>query len=114
MDNKPGLIANFTAEAAIEARRFVKFSTVEGEVAAAAAGDTVLGVTTEVGANAGQRCDVTLTQIAPVIYGATVTQGQGLKSDANGAAIPVAAGDTPAGMAMVSGAAGEIGAVLLR
>lgn len=114
MDNKPGLIANFTAATTIEPRRFVKFSATANEVTTAGSGDVALGVTPDVGANAGQRCDVILTDIAPVVYGDAVTQGQLLKSDDNGAAIPITEGDTPAGLAMVSAASGEIGAVLLR
>lgn len=114
MTNVPGLIINFLAETAIEARRLVKPGTADGQIVTASAGDVCIGVTTDIAADAGERADVTMTGIAPVKYGAAVTRGQLLKSDATGAAVPIATGDIAVGIAMMSGVANDIGSILLR
>ena len=114
MNNKRGLIIALIALTAVSAYRLVQFGPAEGTVQHAAEGASCLGVTTDVGAAAGQRVDVTLTDIAPVEYGGTVTQGDRLASDAEGRAVAVTGTAKSVGIAMVSGKAGDIGGVLLR
>ncbi|MCW5300876.1 hypothetical protein DXT88_22140 [Herbaspirillum lusitanum] len=114
MYNKPGLIANYRAVGAVLARTFVMFGAADDLVTVATAGASVLGVSSDADSADGERVDVVLTQIAPVIYGAAVTRGQRVKSDAAGHAIPAAAADDAVGRALVSGNAGDIGSVLLR
>lgn len=112
----PGLIKNFTAEAAVLPRRIVKhgatdFSALHG----AAATDALFGVTAELAADAGARVDVILTGTADVEYGGTVNRGDPITSDAVGRAVA----STPAagvnnrivGFAGMSGVVGEIGLV---
>lgn len=113
MNNKPGLIANFRAVGAIGAALFAKFATADDLVSLSTAGAAVVGVTTGADVVDGDRVDLILTDIAPVTYGAAVARGQRLKSDATGRAIPAIDTDISAGTAMVTGVAGDIGAILL-
>lgn len=115
----PGLTKNYTAEAAIAAYRIVKFGAADGGVLiAAAATDSAIGVTDRLAAAvAGDRVDVTRTGIAEVEYGAAVTRGDLLMSDASGRAILAAAAAganvRTIGVAEVSGVLGDIGSVHL-
>ena len=113
--NKPGLISNFVAEGAVNAHRIVKFGTTDAVVAlAAAVADLSIGVSTDVAAGDTERCDVILSGAAPIEYGAAVTRGERLTSDASGRAIPIAlATDIIIGKALVSGVTGDIGSVNL-
>ena len=113
LTNKRLLISTYIASVPIAAHMPVAQAAADDQVKPAAAGDASLGVSTEVAAVAGERCDVTLLGVSPVRYGATVTAGQRLKADANGAAIPASAGDIAVGIALVAGVAGDIGSVLL-
>lgn len=86
------LAKNYTATAAIAARRLVKLGANDGEVQQAAAGtDLVIGVSGELPAALGERCDVSHLGIEYVEAGAAVTRGAQLMSDANGRAITAAA-----------------------
>ncbi len=114
MNNKPGLIAAYTAVGAMAAHRFATFGNADDKVTQATAGAAIQGVTTDATAVDGERVDVILTGIAPVTYGAAVTRGQRLKSDATGRAIPADAADPSPGIAQVSGVLGDTGAILLR
>lgn len=112
-----GLTKAFTAGAAISARRLVKFGSGDDLVImSAAAGDSIIGVSSLSSAS-GERVDVILTDIPLVEYGGTITRGQLVISDSTGRAIAAtaAAGTNvrTAGLAMVSGVVGDIGAVLL-
>jgi hypothetical protein len=113
MNNKPGLIANYRAVGAIGVALFAKFATEDNLVTLATAGASVQGVTTGADVQDGDRVDLILTEIAPITYGAAVTRGQRLKSDATGRAIPALDAEASAGLAQVSGVAGDIGAILL-
>ena len=62
---------------------------------------------------AGDQVDVNILGIHPVQYGAAVTLGQPLTTDALGRAIPAAAGDRCVGIAMSTGATDDIGSVLM-
>lgn len=116
-----GLVKPFLAGAAIQPARLVKHDSDDRTVIqGAAAADAVFGVSdnTPIGAAAaGDRVDVVMSGIAPVVYGGTVTRGQLLMSDSTGRAITAtaAAGTNvrTAGVAMVSGVVGDIGDISL-
>lgn len=111
----PLLTKNFLAEAAVTARRIVKYGTADGKVLHAdGVSAAMLGVTGELGqATAGGRVDVHTHGLAEVEYGGTVTRGDRLTSDANGKAIAAPAGIhcKTVGTAHVSGVSGDIGVV---
>lgn len=110
-----GLVKNSVAGAAFEAYRILKFGATEGQVIRAAAGtDALIGVSTDIPADALERADVVLSDLAPVLYGGTVTQGSFLTSDATGRAIVASPGDRTIGIAWVSGVVGDIGSVLIQ
>lgn len=115
----PTLTKTFTAGAAVAARRIVKHGSGDTLVvqATATAGDALLGVSAELAAASGARVDIHLAGIAEVEYGASVTRGAQLKADADGKAVAAAPGagvnNRVIGVAMVSGASGDIGLVLL-
>lgn len=94
-----------------------KFGSNDGEVALCGAGESAIGVTTDIAAAEGERCDVVRSGLAPVIYGGTVTRGALLVSDAAGKAVAAApaqgANVRVIGIAEVSGASGDVGAVFL-
>lgn len=114
-----GLVKTFFAGAAIQPARLVKFDADDRTVIQGAAGaDAVIGVSDVISAAAtGERVDVVMSGIAPVVYGGTVTRGQLLMSDSTGRAITAtaAAGTNVryAGVAMVSGVVGDIGDISL-
>ncbi len=102
----------FTAQAAIGAKRIVKFGSADHQVVlAAGATDLLIGVS-DLAGDAGDTVDVALGEFHEVVLGGTVTRGQPLTSDANGAAVAAApAAGTNAftiGFALVSGVAGDI------
>ncbi len=115
------LIKAFFAGAAISPARLVKFDADDRTVIqGAAAADFVFGVSDSSpipAAASGERVDVVISGIAPVTYGGTVTRGQLLMSDSTGRAITAtaAAGTNvrTAGVAMVSGVVGDVGAISL-
>lgn len=113
-----GLTKVYTAGAAISARRLVKFDSDDRTVIQGAAGaDLLIGVSDLAATAAGERVDVIHTDIATVEYGGNVTRGQLLMSDSVGRAITAtaAAGVNVryAGVAIVSGVSGDLGAILL-
>lgn len=108
-----GLIKSFRAPAAIAARTIVKFGAADDSVATAtAAADMSIGVTGELAAAAGERCDIHMNDIAEVRYGGAVTRGDPLTADGTGRAITAAPGAGVKvriiGFAMASGAADDI------
>ncbi len=111
-----GLIKNYDAESVIGKYRICKFGAADYGVAlATAATDLVMGVSNILGADAiGQRVDVVRSGIAKVYYGGTVTRGQKLTTDANGAAVTAATTNNVIGVAEISGVAGDIGAVSIE
>lgn len=82
------LIKSLLAEAAIAAHRIVKCGAADsGALQAAASTDAMFGVSTDIAAAIGERCDVIKLGDADVEYGGTVTRGDELTADANGKAI---------------------------
>lgn len=113
----PGQILNFDAGAAINGNRILKLSADATVVQAAAATDALIGVSDSNGAASGERIDVTLTGVAEICLGGTVTRGALLTSDSAGkgvAAAPSAGvNNRVIGVALVSGVSGDIIDVLL-
>lgn len=114
----PGITNAFKAGGAIPARRILKHGTANGEaVLAAAAGDSLIGVSTNVASVAGATVDVVRTGLAEVEFGGAVTRGAAVTSDANGravAAAPAAGSNVRIlGFAEETCANGDIGTVLL-
>jgi hypothetical protein len=114
-----GLMKVFFAGAAIQPARLVKFDADDRTVIqGAAAADAIFGMNDIVStAASGERVDVVIGGIAPVTYGGTVTRGQLLISDSTGRVITAAASAganvRTAGVAMVSGVVGDVGAISL-
>lgn len=112
------LTKNFKAEAAVPRRRIIKFGAADNALlVGAASGDKLIGISSEIDAAIGEPCDAHLAGIAEVEYGGAVTRGDYLTSDAVGRAIAAApaAGVNAGivGLAMVSGALGDIGSALI-
>lgn len=79
------LSTSFTAEAAIAPYRIVKHGAADRNVVqAAAAADPSIGVTMELPAAIGERCDVMRVGIALVEAGAAFTRGALITADAVG------------------------------
>ena len=111
------LAKGFMAGGAINAKRIVKFGTADNAVVqGAAATDLLIGVA-DLAAASGAQVDVFVAGIVGVEYGGNVTRGQLLTADADGKAVAAAPAATASarviGIAMVSGASGDIGAVLI-
>ncbi|MFO1038141.1 MAG: DUF2190 family protein [Geminicoccaceae bacterium] len=112
------LTKSFVAGGAITKRRIVKLGSNDGEVLqASAATDLLVGVSTEVDAASGARCDVHLGGIVEVEAGASITRGTKVTADANGKAVAAApsagTNNEIIGIAMVTAASGDIIPVLL-
>lgn len=108
-----GLTKSYTAEGAISANRFVKVGAADyGVLAAAAATDKIIGISTEIDASTGERTDVVHEGIADLKLGGTVARGDLLTSDASGqgvTAAPAAGSNNRVGaMALFSGVVGDI------
>ena len=115
----PGFIKTFVATGAIAAYHIVKPSGVnDGEVVlAAAATDSILGVSQNVDVAIGQPCDVVLDQTANVVCGGTIPAGSLVTSDANGCAVVANPGTGVVhrvlGVALTSGVSGDIIPVMI-
>jgi hypothetical protein len=111
----PLLIKNYTAGGTVNAYRILKFGSADGEVVqASAASDALIGVSNSLSATSGQRVDVIHTGIAEVEYGGSITRGACLTADSNGKAVTAATNQAIIGRAVVSGASGDIGSVILQ
>lgn len=113
------LIKNKIQEAAVNAYRFVKFGA-DGDHVIQAAGATaaIIGVANEIAsAVIDERVDIQMGGIVEVEYGAGVTRGQFLTSDANGKATPANLTNATTvyygGIALVDGVSGDIGLMLI-
>lgn len=108
-----GITKNFIAETAVTKHRICKFGSSDTAVVqAAAVGDSLIGVSTEIDAAAGQPCDVRVTGVALVEAGGNITRGGPITSDANGKAVAAApaagANNRIIGHAHASAVAGDI------
>lgn len=116
--HNPTLVKSYAAGAAVAARRIVKHGASAGlAIQGADAAAALIGVTTEVAAASGERCDVIKAGLADVEYGGNVALGAPLTSDASGKAVTAApAGGANAfiiGFAEVDGVSGDIGTVFI-
>ncbi len=116
--HNPLLTKGFTAEAAINPYRLLKFGTAAGQVIqAAAATDAIFGVAPDVSVAIGNPADAHVAGIAFVEYGGNVSRGDRLTSDANGKAVAAApaagVNNSIIGTAMKDGVDGDVGSVLI-
>ena len=119
-----GIVKSFYGAAAIAANTIVKFGAADDTVSpATAATDLAIGITNELPLTAtdvtnGSTVDVVIDGIGEVVLGAAVTRGQKITCDANSKAIPAApaagANNHIIGVALKSGAAGDIIPVLVE
>jgi hypothetical protein len=114
-----GLTKTMNSEGAIGRHKIVAHGTgAYGVKQAAATTESLLGISTIIPGEDGGRVDVILEGIAEVEYGASVTKGKPLTTDADGNAVeaaPAAGANVPIiGYAMVSGADGDIGSVHIQ
>lgn len=109
------LIKSFVPGAAVAGYRIVKHDTTDTAVIQAdSAADLSIGVSSHVGAAAGDdTVDVVMAGITEVELGGSVTRGQPLTSDANGKAVTAAATNATIGRALSSGVSGDIVPVML-
>jgi hypothetical protein len=118
----PLLVKNYVAGAAVAARRIVKFSADRTVIQATGNTDDAIGVSSEVAAESGGRCDVIRSGLAEIELGGTVTRGQRVTSDANGKGVALALASVnisgvshcQIGIAEVSGVNGDIIDVLVN
>ena len=102
------------AGGAVSPHRIVKYGDADGKVVqSAAAGDAHVGVSGRASAASGRRVEIARTGIADIEYGANVARGALLTADGDGKAVTATDGNRVIGIAEVSGAAGDIGQVLL-
>ena len=95
----------YDASGAIAARRIVAMGAQPGAAAqAASATDALLGLSDELGAAMGGRCDVHLAGIAPVEAGGVFSAGVWLTADAHGKAVAAAVSAPVLHTALVDGA----------
>ena len=106
---RPGPLYPYAAAADVPQYRFVSHGATDDEVLAAGAGDKLFGVSARPARRSGS-VDVALYGAHPVEYGAAVERGDALTSDAEGRAVPATAGRS-GGVALMSGEAGDIGAI---
>ncbi|HOX50496.1 MAG TPA: hypothetical protein PKY05_03340 [Fibrobacteria bacterium] len=111
----------YTCAAAIGASRFVAHGATDGSAVVSGVGGKIMGISNTIGggapgttqiSNGGPvpgRVDVDKVGGSSLILGATVARGDLLKSDANGAGIPVSAvGDNYGAQAEQSGVIGDV------
>ena len=104
------LIKNYVAGAAVTKRRIVKKGAAdENVILSAAATDASVGVSTDVSADSGERCDVVHFGITDVEAGGAIADGGFFTSDASGKAVAAAPGtgvnNRTVGMALETAAA---------
>ena len=88
--SNPTLIKSLTAGAAIAPFRILKFSAAETVIQAAAATDSLVCVSNEVGAASGERQDVIVEGIVFIEASAAFVPGTPITSDAVGRAVTAA------------------------
>ena len=102
------------AGGAVSPYRIVKYGNADGAVVqSAAAVDAHVGVTGRAAAADDGRVEIARAGIADVEYGGNVARGALLTADADGKAVAAEDGNRVIGVAEISGAAGDIGQVLL-
>jgi hypothetical protein len=112
------LTKSFNAGGALLAHSIVKVGANDYDVLqAGAVSDKLLGITTDLAANAAERADVILIGIADLQINGTVARGDLITSDATGLGITAApaagTNNRVIGTAIISGVAGDIIPVLV-
>lgn len=112
------LVKGLVAGATVNPKRFVKRGSTDDTIIQATDGTApFLGVTRgDAGFPFSQGAivdTVILNGIEEIDFGDTITQGQPLKADSNGKAVPATAGDFYGGYAAKSGQSGDLGAVIV-
>lgn len=94
--------------------RFVTLDS-NGQIAVATRGALAIGVLQDKPAAINRAAQVRTLLVSKVVLGGTVTKGQALVSDANGAAVNASSSDNAyMGFAMEGGSSGQIIAMLLQ
>lgn len=88
--SNPGLIKTFVAGGAIARYRIVRMSAADTVVQAAAATDALVGATTDIAADSGERTDIVMSGIAIIEAGAAIALTAFVTSDAQGRAVAAA------------------------
>jgi hypothetical protein len=113
------LTKSFDAAGALLANSIVKVGAADYQVLqAGAATDPLLGITTEINANAGERADVAMIGIADLKLGGTVAAGDFICANYAGYGVTAApaagANNTVVGTAIIAGVTGDIIPVLIN
>ena len=93
------------------------FVTVDssGNLAASVPGDRPLGILQDKPAAAGRAGRVAISGVSKVVLGGTVTAGDAMGFDTNGAGVTLASGDSDSvGICVVGGNSGDVGSVVLQ
>jgi hypothetical protein len=110
----PLLTKSRVAGAAVNGNRFVKPGASDNQVLlAAAATDSIIGVSDPLGGVSGGRVDVHVCGIVEVELGGTVAAGAQLTADSVGRGVTAASTNRTGGIALVAGVSGDIIDVLL-
>ncbi len=113
----PGLIRGYKAPSAVAGRRLVAPDSDGNVQQAASSTDAIFGVS-DLGADAGQTCDVIHSGIADVEFGGAVNPGDPVTADADGKAVTAAPASgvnaRVGGTAILGAVAGDIRPVLLN
>lgn len=88
--SNPLMFKAFTAGAAINPARIVRFSAADTVIQAAAATESMFGVNSDLSVANGERCEVVTDGIAFVEAGAAVTIGALITADASGRGVAAA------------------------
>lgn len=103
-----------TAEGAVARKRLVVHGTSAGQVKQAVDGSApIIGVAFQIDYVDGGVCEIARDQAPEVEYGAAVSRGDRLTADAQGRAIPAAAGQFYFGYAEKDGGVGDVGGVFV-
>lgn len=114
MSHNQKTVKNYIAGADVAARRIVKFSADRTVVQSTAETDASIGISTEVAAVSGGRCDVVRDGITELELGGTVARGTPVTSDASGKGVAISTTNvggltkTMIGFAEISGVTGDI------
>lgn len=111
---KLGLVVSMNAAGDLSTKQYchVKMSA-DNTVTTAGNGQESIGILQDKPSAAGRAGAVCLTGISKVLLGGTVTAGQYISADANGAAVVPATAERITGLCTKGGAAGEVGEAII-
>lgn len=118
---QPGLIKNYGVANVVESYRIAVMTDVDFTVEVAIDTTKAIVGVSEHGSTEKMRCDVVMSGIAAVEFGADIAPGDAIVADADGKAIPFVAADYSEdsltwvlGVALESGKDGTIGSVTVN